>query len=232
MKLLDNPVWEALSTQQSNFNIGNEVMKYFAGDVAPFIGLQHWDESDLQHLIDSLPSDRSFSVMIAKEVTLPESVEIIFTTPLYQLYCPELIPFTNPVIEIKQLGSGDVPQMLELTALTKPGPFYEKTIEFGKYFGIYSNDQLVAMAGERLKANGYTEISAICTHPNYLGKGYASCLLSHACEHTIREGNIPFLHVRQDNIRAIDVYKKLGFVIRADVYFAIFKKGEAEFMRK
>jgi predicted GNAT family acetyltransferase len=92
------------------------------------------------------------------------------------------------------------------------------------YFGIYSNDQLGAMAGERLKVNGYTEISAICTHPDYLGKGYASYLLSHACEHTIREGNIPFLHVRQDNIRAIEVYKKLGFVIRANVYFAIFKK--------
>jgi predicted GNAT family acetyltransferase len=82
------------------------------------------------------------------------------------------------------------------------------------------------MAGERLKVNGYTEISAICTHPDYLGKGYASYLLSHACEHTIREGNIPFLHVRTDNTRAIEVYKKLGFVIRADVFFAIFKKRE------
>jgi GNAT superfamily N-acetyltransferase len=227
MTPLDNPVWEALNTKQSNFNIGNKVIKYFPGNVAPFIGLQNWDDSDLQHLIDNAPADRAFSVMIAKAIKLPASVDIIFTTPLYQLYCPELIPFANPAIEISNLGSGDVPQMLELTALTKPGPFYEKTIEFGKYFGIYSKDKLVAMAGERLKVNGYTEISAICTHPDYLGKGYASYLLSHACEHTIREGNIPFLHVRTDNTRAIEVYKKLGFVVRADVYFAIFKKREA-----
>jgi len=223
MTTLDNPVWEALSTQQNNFNIGNKAVKYFAADIAPFIGLQNWDESDLQQLKQHAPADRAFSVMIAKKIQLPANADILFTTPLYQLYCPVLLPFTIEAIEIKTLDSSHVAQMLELTAITKPGPFYEKTIDFGHYMGIYQHDKLVAMAGERLKVNGYTEISAICTHPHYLGKGYASYLLSQVCQHTIREGNIPFLHVRTDNVRAIDVYKKLGFQIRADVYFAIFK---------
>ena len=227
MITLDNPVWEALSTVQSNFNTGSNTIKYFPSDVAPFIGMQNWNERDVQQLKDCMPANRAFSVMIAKTVKLPACVDIIFTTPLYQLYCPSLIPFTNAAIEIRKLGSSDVAQMLALTALTKPGPFYEKTIEFGNYFGIFARDVLVAMAGERLKIKGYTEISAICTHPDYLGKGYASYLISHACEHTLQQGNIPFLHVRMDNTRAIEVYKKLGFVIRADVYFAIFKKGES-----
>lgn len=222
---LDNPVWEALGSQQIHFNAGNELIKYFPANVSPFVGLQHWNESDLQQLNQHLPADRSFSVMIAKEVKLPAAVDIVFTTPLYQLYCPMLKPFSNPGIAFRKLAEADVAQMLELTELTKPGPFYERTIDFGNYAGIFHNHQLVAMAGERLKVNGYTEVSAICTHPDFLGKGYASFLLSKVSEQIISEGSIPFLHVRTDNNRAIEVYKKLGFQIRADVYFAIFKKA-------
>lgn len=113
--------------------------------------------------------------------------------------------------------------MLSLTALTKPGPFFKRTIEMGRYFGLFDGDKLVSMAGERLQMPGYTEVSAICTDPDYHGKGYASLLTSVVCEKIIAEGNTPFLHVRYDNTRAIDVYKKLGFEINADVHFAIFK---------
>lgn len=221
---LDNPVWEALCSKQSHFNLGNQVLKYFPANVAPFVGLQNWTGNDLQELINHLPAERSFSFMIAKDVTLPASFDITFTTPLYQLYCPVLMPFANPGISIRRMGNADVPQMLALTETTKPGPFYERTIDFGNYVGIFNNDQLVVMAGERLKVNGYTEVSAICTHPDFLGRGYASFLLSKISEHIVNEGNIPFLHVRQDNSRAIGVYKKLGFQIRTDVYFAVFKK--------
>jgi ribosomal protein S18 acetylase RimI-like enzyme len=223
---LDNPVWEALSSRQIHFNKGNDILKYFPATVSPFVGLQHWNKTDLEELISLLPADRSFSVMNTKEVTLPASFEIVFTTPLYQMYCPVLKPFNNPAIGFRKLYNADIPQMLELTDNTKPGPFYERTIDFGNYIGIFNNDKLVAMAGERLKVNGYTEASAICTHPDFLGKGYASYLLSKVSEQIIQEASIPFLHVRSDNSRAIEVYKKLGFQIRANVYFAIFKKGD------
>ena len=221
---LDNPVWEALSSKQSNFNIGNKVLKYFPKNVAPFAGLKNWDEKDVHELTDHIPADRFFSIMIAKKVTLPASFEILFTIPLYQMYCPLLKPFKNPEIAIRKLTNDDIAMMLELTGLTKPGPFFERTIDFGNYIGIFNKDQLVAMAGDRLSLNGYTEVSAICTHPNHLGKGFASYLLSNAAERIIEESNIPFLHVKTDNLRAIEVYKKLGFEIRADVYFTIFKK--------
>ncbi len=221
---LDNPVWEALCSKQSYFNTGSQLVKYFPANVAPFLGLQNWANTDLPELTNQLPADRSFSVMIAREVILPTTLEIVFTTPLYQLYCPVLIPFDNPAgFAFRKLQSADVAQMLELTETTKPGPFYKRTIDFGNYIGIFNNNKLIAMAGERLKVNGYTEVSAICTHPDFLGKGYASFLLSNISEQIIKEGNIPFLHVRKDNSRAIEVYKKLGFQIRADVYFAIFK---------
>jgi predicted GNAT family acetyltransferase len=222
--LLDNPVWEALSSRQQHFNFGNEEIKYFPADISPFIAMQQWDSAAIQKLIQHIPHGRSFSVMIAKEIILPDTLQIIFSIPLYQMYCPVLNTIVNSGITIKKLHTTDVAQMLQLTQQTKPGPFYEKTILFGNYYGIYHNDQLVSMAGERLKVNGYTEVSAICTAPDHLGNGYASCLTSAVCEQITAAGEIPFLHVRQDNTAAIALYKKLGFQIRANVFFSVFKK--------
>ena len=222
--VLVNPVWEALSSKQSQLNRGSQTLKYFPQEVSPFMGLKNWDAEDLVDLEKNIPTNRTFSVMIAKAVTIPPSFEIIFSIPLYQMVCTKLIPSSNPSIAIKKLGNKDIPKMIALTELTKPGPFYERTIDFGHYFGIFDEEELIAMAGERLQVNGFTEISAICTNPEYLGKGYGSLLLSNACERTMQERNTPFLHVRTDNTRAIHVYQKLGFTINADVYFAIFKK--------
>lgn len=222
--ILDNPVWEALSSRHRHFNEGNDTLKYFPADVSPFVALKNWNEDEVNELVTHIPAERSFSVMIAKEVTLPDALHILFSIPLYQLYCPALIPFNQSDVAIHDLGKDDVLQMLHLTEQTKPGPFYKQTILFGDYIGIFNDNELVAMAGERLKVPGYTEVSAICTSPDFIGRGYASILTSSICERIIANGDIPFLHVRQDNVRAIEVYKKLGFKIRANVFFAVFKK--------
>ncbi|MBH2003109.1 MAG: GNAT family N-acetyltransferase [Sphingobacteriia bacterium] len=221
---LENPVWEALSSKQQHFNRGTETVKYFPEDVSPFIGMKNWDEAARQEMLLQLPEGRSFSVMIAREVQLPAETELIFSIPLYQMYCSELKPVAARDLTVRQLGYADVSQMLELTELTKPGPFYSRTIEFGNYIGLYKNNRLISMAGERLKTDGYTEISAICTSPEYLGNGYASYLTAKVAAGIFQDGSVPFLHVRTDNTTAINVYRKLGFQVRADVYFAVFKK--------
>jgi predicted GNAT family acetyltransferase len=95
--------------------------------------------------------------------------------------------------------------------LTKPGPFAMRTIEFGYYHGIFDRDKLVAMTGQRLHPGHYAEVSAVCTHPDHLGKGYAAALLLHQLAIIRRQGKIPFLHVRADNDRAIALYERLGF---------------------
>jgi predicted GNAT family acetyltransferase len=125
---------------------------------------------------------------------------------------------------MRSLNAADVPAMLALTSLTKPGPFSQRTIDFGLYIGIVEGNNLLAMAGERLHVKGYTEVSAVCTDPAHLGKGFASHLMSHACETVIQRGDIPFLHVKQDNTRAIAKYEHLGFSIRAAFYFAVIKR--------
>jgi predicted GNAT family acetyltransferase len=218
-------VWEALSSRQIHFNNGNEVLKYFPAEVAPFIGMKNWDSNDLHQLEKQVPANRSFSMLMAKRVELPPEFKTIFTLPLYQMYCPVCKPSAKTDLTIRELTMSDVPQMLALTEKTKPGPFYAKTILFGNYMGLFIGDELAAMTGERLKVNGYTEVSAICTNPDHLGKGYASYLISHACERIVAGGYTPFLHVRTDNLRAIEVYKRSGFEIRTDIHFAVFKKA-------
>lgn len=222
--MLDNPVWEALTTEDKRFNIGTPVLAYFPEDISPFVGMERWDEEDLASMDSLLPTERSFSIMIAGEVMIPPSFEMLFTTPLYQMVCTDLQPIAQKGPSIQHLGEADVPAMLALTALTKPGPFLQHTIDFGNYIGIYEQGELLAMAGERLHLRGYTELSAVCTHPDHLGKGYAAQLMTYACERIMQQGNIPFLHVKTDNLRAIRKYEQLGFAKRADFYFAVVRK--------
>ena len=124
------------------------------------------------------------------------------------------------------LGNDDSAEMIELTALTKPGPFSTRTHELGAYFGIREGSKLVAMAGERLKVPGYTEVSAVCTHPDHNGKGYARVLMIEVMRVIRERGETPFLHVRQDNERAIALYERLGFIKRHWGHFAVIRASK------
>lgn len=112
----------------------------------------------------------------------------------------------------------------KLAALTKPGPFNTRTIEFGHYHGIFDNGKLVAMTGQRLHIDNYTEVSAVCTHPDHLGKGYAAALIIHQLQLILSQGQKPFLHVRDDNDRAISLYERLGFKVNRSMNFYFMKK--------
>ena len=130
-------------------------------------------------------------------------------------------PSTPNIVE---LGPQDSAEMIALTALTKPGPFSTRTHELGTYLGIRDGGKLVAMAGERLKVPGHTEVSAVCTHPDHTGKGYAGILMLEVMKGIRSRGETPFLHSRQDNVRAIEVYKRLGFRERKLGHFAVLRK--------
>ena len=128
---------------------------------------------------------------------------------------------------IVELGANDSPEMLELTALTKPGPFGPRTHELGYYVGIRDAGKLVAMAGERMKVPGYTEVSAVCTHPDHLGKGYAAALMTEIMRSIRAHGEKPFLHVRSDNARAIAIYERLGFYKRWEGHYAVLRRKDS-----
>lgn len=223
--LLDNPIWQALSTMHAAFNEGDERLKYFYPDISPFVAMADWQEADQLYLDKHLPADRGFFYIIRDKIKLPGSCKKVFTIPLWQMVMQQPVPYPAQNFTIRVLGHENIPAMIELTALTKPGPFSQRTIGFGNYIGIFEEDRLVAMAGERLKLPGYTEVSAICTHPDATGKGYAAALLSAACSRILEKGQTPFLHVRNDNTRAIMMYERAGFAIRCEMDFGIFRKN-------
>ncbi len=224
--VLDNAIWEALTTYQQYLNTGNDILKYFPKEISPLFAVEHWDAKDQDALNHLIPTDRSFFVLIAREVEIPDTMKIQLTLPLYQMVHTKASVTENHLLpQIRKLEQSDIPQMLDLTARTKPGPFNENTIEFGNYFGLFEGDQLVSMAGQRLQTDDFTEVSAICTDPDHLGKGYAAALTQKVCTCIYDTGKTPFLHVRQDNVGAIKLYQKLGFEIRTDIFFAIFKKN-------
>ena len=170
-----------------------------------------------------LPKDRTFFVMLEPKVIIPDAFQIKVTMPLYQMVCGKPLQ-TTPTATILPLTDQHVPQMLELTALTKPGPFAKNTIAFGNYVGIFEGDQLIAMGGERLQVPGYTEVSAICTHPEHQGKQLATQILSHISRGIASRGETSFLHTKTNNTAAIKVYEKNGYCISRDIFFAIIER--------
>jgi predicted GNAT family acetyltransferase len=141
-----------------------------------------------------------------------------------QMVCDAPPPVSEHASIIETLGADDVPEMVALAKLTEPGPFREGTIRLGGYRGIRENGRLVAMSGQRLSLTGFTEVSAVCTHPDFRGRGYANALVSAVAHGIYARGETPFLGVRQDNINAIRVYEKLGFRICATQYVTVVKR--------
>lgn len=225
-KSLDNPVFNALISGNKNLANGNEQAKYFANDVAPFVGLKNNSDDDFRHLYELLPDDRTVVFIKHIEQEIPKNWNVLRAFKCYQMIFNKPAVY-EPTAKIVDLTNHDVPAMLSLTKLTNPGPFLERTIEFGHYRGIFDGEKLVAMAGQRIHAFNYAEISAVCTHPDYLGKGYARQLLLNQAQRIQAEGNIPYLHVLLTNERAIKVYEGIGFTIRKEMYFYVLQKKHA-----
>jgi predicted GNAT family acetyltransferase len=217
--LLDNPVWSALSTTHTSFAEGDDLAKRYPVDVAPFGAT--WDQSpESYHSLARLLGPKgTVAIPLAIMPILPAGWSFVRKIDSAQMVWNTQTPL--PVDHsFEELNISHVDEMLELVELTKPGPFLKRTPELGSYLGIRDAGQLVAMAGERLKPYGYTEISAVCTHPDFRGRGYASSLVSTLIQRITKRREIPFLHVRTEN-DAIRVYEKLGFKTRAIINIVI-----------
>ena len=222
--ILDNPAWNAMISHNRELALGDEETRYFPEELSPFAGLKTVTAESLNKLHAMLPAGRVAALVIAEELSIPADWKILYEVSLFQMSCENFIPGAATAHEILPLGKEHVPEMIALTRLTNPGPFAERTIDFGHYTGIFSSGKLAAMAGQRLHAFDYAEISAVCTHPEHLGKGYGSALVSSQAERIIQGGKIPFLHVKKDNTAAIKLYERLGFEIRKEVNFYVIQK--------
>ena len=162
------------------------------------------------------PGD-DFAVFAPSVPSLPANWETLFASRLLQMIRSDRSPLPEGDIDVSALGAADVPDMLALVELAKPGPFRIRTIELGSYIGIRDDGRLIAMAGERLWVGNFHEVSAVCTHPDAQGRGYARALTGRVVNWMLRAGETPMLHVERSNTRAIEMYRALGFAVRTEL---------------
>lgn len=226
---LNDPIWSALNDQHRVFACGNDLAMRYRGDIAPFAALRDSSQAAFAALEQIVaPGER-----VALFSTTPQSTvgrfEVFQTLPCVQMVSLK-VSEDNSVKRVLptmvQLGESDIPEMLQLTGLTHPGPLKERTLELGAYIGARDRGILVAMAGERMQFGQYVEVSAVCVHPDHRGKGYARFLVSTLMQQIVKKGRRPFLHVLAENKGAIALYESLGFVIRSACEIAVYQRSE------
>jgi ribosomal protein S18 acetylase RimI-like enzyme len=223
MTQLDNPVWNALITTHQKFAIGTHAAKRYPADVLPFVSFDPSAANPIGTLKNAV-GDAEIVCVVGDLPQLPASWTVLHELECNQMVCPELREVkVDGAIQPAKLGEEEETEMFELINSIQPGFYKHRTASLGNYYGIRVNGKLVSMAGERLKITGLTEVSAVCTHPDYIGKGFAAQLVSTVCKHTIGLGNTPFLHVLSSNLRAIQLYERLGFVNRRGITFWLLK---------
>jgi ribosomal protein S18 acetylase RimI-like enzyme len=208
---LDRPIWSALSTRQRAISLGSDRARRLPADVAPFADVR--DAADMAELASLVPPGDFVVMFTGRPVEPPPGLAIADASSGDQMVL-EALRAPEGDIGIAELTAADVPAMRELVKLTNPGPFGPRTIELGRFVGIRRDGRLVAMAGERLKPEGHTEITGVCTHPEHRGRGYSQVLVADVARHVLARGDTPFLHVYSTNTSAIALYEKLGFRLR------------------
>jgi predicted GNAT family acetyltransferase len=228
MDALDNPIWQALISTHAHFAETGDVARKFPHEVSVLAGFCEPTMASYRSLAALLRPDERVGLFLQGPPDPPSPWIVDRTTSLLQMLCERRIPLSaQPKPAVVPLTQADVPEMLTLTKLTNPGPFGPRTREMGDYFGIRVEGTLAAMAGERLKLPGYTEISAVCTHPDHLGHGFASVLINTLMDRIFSRGELPFLHVLPENTRAVQVYERLGFAKRTLLHLAVLRLNDA-----
>jgi ribosomal protein S18 acetylase RimI-like enzyme len=222
--VLDNPAWNALISGNKHLSYGNGQIRYFDKEVSPFIAFEKNTLDNFRLLYEMLPHNDPVLFLTPAEIDIPGPWKVLRVIKGLQMVCDPVKQQNELHLKLTPLTDEHVPQMLALAKLTNPGPFESRTITFGHYYGIFEGDKLVAMAGQRMHVFNYAEVSAVCTHPDHTGKGYARQLLQYQINRIKGASGIPFLHVRHDNDRAIKVYESLGLSTRRQVYFYVMIK--------
>ncbi len=221
---LDNPVWYALVETHQRFGIDYDQTRFYQPDYCPFGGFQ--ENANVSKAIDDYSTLTDSFFVVGERPVFNATIQLINRLVCEQMLLTNGTPISisENIIELK--SDQQLANLHQLVNLVQPGYFRIKTPEMGRYYGIYKEGVLVAVTGERMQMDNFTEVSAVVTHPNHTRKGYAKQLVTHTTKEIIKLGKTPYLHVAASNLGAIALYQKLGFELRRQIDFWQFKKKQ------
>lgn len=213
---LDHPIWSALGETQREYAIHYDEFRFYQPDYGPF--------GSLPEINTGTEALAAYSELIQTFYVVGECPKLPAHLDLNKELVCNVMLLERPIdLEIKTdivlLDQQHQDELTRLINLVQPGYFRAKTSEMGQYFGIFQDGRLVSVTGERMRMEGYTEVSAVVTHPEYTGRGYARQLVKHTVDGIFASGQMPFLHVAASNALAIRLYEKLGFRTRQQLSF-------------
>ena len=222
---LDRPVWSALHSRQAHLAIGGDRAVGYERPYAMFIaGADHSEES-LAAIADLVPVTGQAALVERDRWPLPPGTRVVADAVIVQMVAEHGIVGPDAGFPFTELGEEDEPDALELATLCRPGPFFARTSALGGFIGVRdAAGRLIAMAGERMKMEAFTEVSAVCTHPDHRGRGLARRLIGVVARRIVERGEIPWLHSYPDNAAALALYESLGFRRRAEVNYTIIER--------
>lgn len=228
MHLLDRPVWASLTTHHASLSEGTGRARRFLRDVNLFASSRDDTPASIQALALLVKPEESVFVLQVPKIVIPPGLVEVKTASGVQMVATRSTADEATGEDIQILTEADAPEMLELATLTEPGPFLPRTHAMGTFFGIRINGRLAAMAGERMRFPGYTEVSGVCTHPDFRGRGLARRLSTTVAARIEARGERPFLHAWTSNHAAISLYEALGFRFRTEVNISVLRRGTSD----
>jgi predicted GNAT family acetyltransferase len=214
---LDHVAWSALTGRQSRFAVVQGGARRYAPAYGVFAAVEAASDANLAALAGLVAAHGDVALMEADAPPPAPGLAVAAQDLGVQMTAERLTPGPAPDVELIPLTDADAPEMLALATLTRPGPFFERTHQLGDFFGVKVGGRLAAMAGERMKPDGFTEVSGVCTHPDHRGRGYAGALMRLVAGRILDRGETPFLHAYASNRGAIALYEALGFTLRREV---------------
>ena len=219
---LDDPILAALTSLHAPLARAHGLALGYPPDVSPMVALREPCRQAFDDLRMLAPAGDVVALVTRRGTEPTDDWETLLSRPIEQMVFDGPPPPTHE--PPPRLGPADVPDMIALAALTKPGPFARETIRMGRYYGLRSPlGQLMAMAGERLAAADFTEVSAVCTHPDFAGRGLGRRMISFVVAQLLAEGRQPVLHVKNEN-EARGLYRRMGFRSNGDIAFTLLRR--------
>jgi GNAT superfamily N-acetyltransferase len=213
---LDDPIWSCLTTRHAHLASGGAFARRYPPDISPIGALSGIGPVHIAALEKLVPVGDDVGIFGPSVPALDDRWEALHEARLTQMVRASRSPLPEGDADIVALGASDVAEMLALVELTKPGPFRLRTVELGTYIGIRDGGRLVAMAGERMWVGTFRELSAVCTHPDAQGRGYARALIARVVNRMLRAGETPFLNVENSKGHVVDLYAALAFTVRTE----------------